>query len=132
VGKEKIETTLALLNNFLINSVKNIISLISYTGRWVTMRKNFTDFDSIKDVLKASIEQKVTIILISGQKLTVEVEAVIDNLLVASIDGKILFIDIECICVVITCCEEILESLLGKNHRKREEEESRKHEKCDF
>lgn len=78
------------------------------------MIKDFMGSKCIKEVLEGLVEQKVTIILESGQKLTVEIAAVIDNLLVASVDGKILFIDIECICVVITCCEEVLESLLNK------------------
>jgi hypothetical protein len=83
-------------------------------------------FKSIKDVLRALIENQATIILVSGEKLTVEVEAVIDNLLVASIGNRIIFIDIECICVVVTCCEEILEFLLNRKGRKLEEE-SREH-----
>lgn len=87
------------------------------------MNKSFTNLGNIKEVLESLIEQRVTLILVSGQRLTVEVDAVIDGLLVASIDGKILFISIECICVVITCCEEILESLLNRKHRVRKVEE---------
>ena len=87
------------------------------------MFKNFTGIKNIKEVLEGLVEQRVTIILVSGQKLTVEVDAVIDHLLVASIDGKILFIDIECICVVVTCCEEVLELLLNRKQRPRKMEE---------
>lgn len=78
------------------------------------MLRNFMEAKNIKEVLKGLIETRVTIILVSRQRLTVEVDAVIDDLLVASIDGKIFFIDIECICVVVTCCEEVLESLLNR------------------
>lgn len=90
------------------------------------MFRTFKDIDSIKDALEALIEQRVTIILISGQRLTVEVDAVVDNLLVASIGNKILFIDIECICVVVTCCEEILESLLNRKRTIRRTEKGTK------
>lgn len=78
------------------------------------MFENFMKSRNIKEVLEGLVEQRVTLVLVSGQRLTVEVDAVVDDLLVASIDGKILFIDIECICVVLTCCEEVLESLLRK------------------
>jgi hypothetical protein len=91
------------------------------------MFRNFMELRNLKEVLEGLVEQKVTIILVSGQRLTVEVDAVVDNLLVASIDGKILFIDIECICVVVTCCEEVLESLFDRkrSRRRMEEEEDR-------
>jgi hypothetical protein len=118
------------------------------------MFRNFMQSKNLKEVLEGLVETRVTIILVSRQKLTVEVDAVIDHLLVASIDGKILFIDIECICVVVTCCEEALESLLNRKRSRRRfeeedrcglkgkdffdnvsrehEEESRSHEKFDF
>jgi hypothetical protein len=79
--------------------------------------------DGIKDVLRSSIESRVTLVLCSCQKLTVEVDAVVDNLLVASIGNRILFIDIECICAVITCCEEVLEFLLNKQSEGPRKEE---------
>lgn len=92
------------------------------------MGNKINKFHDIKEVLQALIDQDATIILVSGQRLNVEVEAVVDNLLVASIGNRILFIDIECICVVVTCCEEILEFLLQKNkfHEKLREEPCKK------
>ena len=97
----------------------------------IGMSRSFKNFNNLKDVLKGLIEQQVTIILVSGQKLTVEVDAVVDNLLVASVGNRLVFIDIECICVVITCCEKILEFVLNnmRGHEKNHEKEcSREHE----
>lgn len=109
----------------------------------MSMSKTFGNFKNLKDVLRGLIEQHVTIILISGQRLNVEVDAIVDNLLVASIGNRILFIDIECICVVVSCCEEILEFVLTnmRRERKTEDECSRGHKdffvddgskSCDF
>lgn len=71
---------------------------------------------TIKGLLELLIEDKVTIILKSGEQETVEVEAVVGNLLVASLNcGKVKFIDIDCICAIIVRCEEILEAILGIN-----------------
>lgn len=96
------------------------------------MSKNFGDFKNIKEVLRSLIEQRVTLVLESGQKLTVEIDAVVDDLLVASVNGKILFVNIECICVVVTCCEEALEAFLNNNLRTGREEESRSRGMCGF
>lgn len=89
----------------------------------ICMESNKERSNGIRDVLKSSIESRVTIVLERGQRLTVEVDAVVDDLLVASVGNRILFINIECICVVITCCEEVLEFLLNKDGVNRREEE---------
>lgn len=85
------------------------------------MSKKSCNFDGIKAVLKASVESRVTIVLVSCQRLVVEVDAVVDDLLIASIDNRILFIDINCICVVINSCEEVLEFLLSKAPKEKPE-----------
>jgi hypothetical protein len=93
----------------------------------VYMSRSFNNLKNIKEVLQSLIETQACIVLVSGQKLNVEVDAVVDNLLVASVGNRIIFIDIECICAVITCCEEILEFVLsdmrrGKSFPSREHE----------
>lgn len=72
---------------------------------------------SIKELLELLIEEEVTIVLESGETEEVEVEAVVGNLLVATIEGQcddecFKFIDIDCICAVIVECEDILENIL--------------------
>lgn len=74
---------------------------------------------SIKELLELLIEEEVTIILESGETEEVEVEAVVGNLLVATIEDNcdhddecFKFIDIDCICAVIVECEDILENIL--------------------
>lgn len=89
----------------------------------ICMEHDKERLNGIKDVLKSSIGSCVTIVLVRGQKLTVEVDAVVDDLLVAAMGNKVLFINIECICVVITCCEEVLEFLLNKEKGNRGKEE---------
>lgn len=83
------------------------------------MFRSFMKFKKLKDTLESLVEQRVIIILERGQRLIVEVDAVADNLLVTSVDGRIFFIDIECICAVVTCCEEVLESLLTEERSRR-------------
>lgn len=69
---------------------------------------------TIKGLLELLIEDEITIILESGEQETIEVEAVVGNLLVASLNHcKTKFIDIDCICAVKVECEEILEAILG-------------------
>ncbi|HCT64186.1 MAG TPA: hypothetical protein DIC60_02750 [Lachnospiraceae bacterium] len=72
---------------------------------------------SIKELLELLIEEEVTIVLKSGETECVEIEAVVGNLLVATIEGhkcgeRFKFIDICCICAVIVECEDILENIL--------------------
>ena len=55
----------------------------------------------IKDILKLLIEEKVVIVLRSGIREKVEVEAVIGDLLIAEEDGFIKFVDIDSIDEVI-------------------------------
>lgn len=69
---------------------------------------------TIRDLLSLLIEQKVKIILKSGEEEKIEIEAVVGDLVVASIcdEDKIKFIDVHCICAVIVECEDILENIL--------------------
>ena len=55
---------------------------------------------------------KVTIILDGEDEETVEIEAVVGNMLVSTINGGCFkFVDIDCICAVIVPCEAIVENI---------------------
>ncbi len=71
---------------------------------------------SIRELLKllADVDEdvEVKLILKSGEKECVTVQAVSGNLLVATIyEEDVKFIDIDCICAVIVDCKDVLESL---------------------
>lgn len=71
---------------------------------------------NIKELLEALRGQCVTLILASGEREPhVRIEAVIGNLLLVKLPGqccsRFKFVDIECICAVITNCEEILNTI---------------------
>lgn len=99
--------------------VANVVDRHILYQEMMYMSRSINNVSSIKEVLQALIETQVCIVLVSGQKLNVEVDAVIDNLLVGSCGNRIVFIDIECICVVLTCCEEILEFVLNNMRKER-------------
>lgn len=86
------------------------------------MSRAIRNFDSIRDVLKASIGRVVPIVLVGGRTILVEVVAVKGDLLLASVRCRIVTISIECICAVIINCETILRFLL-KHRRIRETRE---------
>jgi hypothetical protein len=89
-------------------------------------RRTFKEIPgSIRELLKLLADTdediRVTLILEAEEEHEhVTIEAVVGNLLVATIDcDKFKFIDIDCICAVIVDCEDILESILrGHIHRK--------------
>lgn len=72
------------------------------------------NFDDIRDVLLASIGDRVTIILSSGRILTVQVMAVDDDLLIASVRNRIISININRIDAVLSSCDELLASILNR------------------
>lgn len=64
--------------------------------------------DSIKKLLKLLKGEKVVIVLRSGQKQTVVVDAVVGDLLMVSVNKCIIkFIDIHCICEVLAERENV-------------------------
>lgn len=69
----------------------------------------------IKETLEALIGRRVIIVLESGERLFVQIEAVRDNLLIAACRCKIIFIDIDCICAVIAECPEVLRTFLRED-----------------
>ncbi|NLK98980.1 hypothetical protein [Defluviitalea saccharophila] len=66
---------------------------------------------SIKDILKRLIDEEVVIVLKSGKCEEVDILGVEGNLLIASPNGDIKFIDIDCICEVIAEPEDVIEAL---------------------
>lgn len=78
------------------------------------MSRIIRDFDSIRDVLLASIGNRVTIILSSGRILRVVVEAVVDNLLIASANDRIITVNINRIDAVITCCRQLFAAIIDR------------------
>lgn len=93
------------------------------------MSRSCRDLDSIREVLIASIGSRVTIILSSGRILRgVEIEAVSDDLVIASFDGEIITINIRRIDAVITRCRKLLGTLLSR--RCSRESRSRSRESC--
>lgn len=71
---------------------------------------------SIRDILKSLVDEDVTIVLKSGKCEDVEILGVRGNLLIASPNGDIKFVDIDCICEVIADPEDVLEGLFQDNH----------------
>lgn len=69
----------------------------------------------IKETLENLIGRRVGIILESGERLFVRIEAVRDNQVIAACDCKVIFIDIECICAVIAECPEVLRTILRED-----------------
>jgi hypothetical protein len=96
------------------------------------MSRAITDFDSIRDVLKASVGSRVPIILVGGRRIVVEVLAVRGELLIASVGCRPITINIDCICAVCICCETILRFLLRNNRKEHREEEAEEDLGCCF
>lgn len=71
----------------------------------------------IKETLENLIGRRVCIILESGERLLVVIEAVRDNLVIAACGCKVIFINIDCICAVITECPEVLRTFLREERR---------------
>ncbi|HOQ16012.1 MAG TPA: hypothetical protein PLL17_00895 [Defluviitaleaceae bacterium] len=66
---------------------------------------------NIRELLKGLIDEEVIIVLKSGKYEEVEVLAVERNSLIARYDGKIKFVDIDCICEVLTDPEDFIEAI---------------------
>ena len=80
-------------------------------------RKGFPD--NIKKLLKLLKGEKVVIVLRSGCKQTVCVEAVVGNLLVASVNRSVIkFVDIDCICEVLAESGDVLSNVFMNNNVK--------------
>ncbi|AUG56961.1 hypothetical protein [Acetivibrio saccincola] len=76
--------------------------------------------DNIKKLLKLLKGEKVIIVLRSGCKQTVCVEAVVGNLLMASVNRSVIkFVDIDCICEVLAESGDVLSSIFMHNKGKR-------------
>ncbi|TYQ16210.1 UNVERIFIED_CONTAM: hypothetical protein Cloal_2732 [Acetivibrio alkalicellulosi] len=76
--------------------------------------------ENIRELLKLLKGERVVIVLRSGQKQALVVEAVIGDLLVASLDKGILkFVDIDCICEVLAECGDVLGNILTHDKFKR-------------
>jgi hypothetical protein len=71
----------------------------------------------IKETLENLIGRRVGIILESGERLFVVIEAVRDNLVIAACGCRVIFINIDCICAVITECPEVLRTFLREERR---------------
>ena len=71
----------------------------------------------IKETLENLIGRRVVIVLESGERLFVVIEAVRDNLVIAACDCRVIFINIDCICAVIAKCPEVLRTFLREERR---------------
>lgn len=71
----------------------------------------------IKETLENLIGKRVVIILDSGERLFVVIEAVRDNLVIAACGCRVIFINIDCICAVIAECPEVLRTFLREERR---------------
>lgn len=73
--------------------------------------------NDIRVILEDLIGRRVIIVLESGERLLVRIEAVRDNVLIAAIGCRIIFINIDCICAVIAECPEVLRTFLREDRR---------------
>lgn len=69
---------------------------------------------NIRELLKGLIDEEVIIVLKSGKYEEVEVLAVERNSLIARYNGKIKFVDIDCICEVLADPEDFIEAIFDK------------------
>ncbi|NLM36525.1 MAG: hypothetical protein GX202_00165 [Firmicutes bacterium] len=69
--------------------------------------------ENICDVLERLKGEKVLLLLDSGDREWVKVLAVIDEVLVATLDRKIIFVDCDCICAVIADCLNVISDQFG-------------------
>lgn len=74
-------------------------------------KNNRTLPTNIKDVLKTLVDEDAVIVLKSGKCEDVEILGVRGDLLVASPNGDIKFVDIDCICEVIADPEDFVKGL---------------------
>ena len=64
--------------------------------------------DSLCDVLRRLKGERVLLLLESGDREWVKVVAVVDEVLVATLDKKFIFVDCDCICAVIADCLDVI------------------------
>ncbi len=76
-----------------------------------TTKNNVVLPRNIKDILKSLIDEDVIIVLKSGKCEEVTILGVEGNLLIASPNGDIKFVDIDCICEVIADPADVIEGL---------------------
>ena len=80
-------------------------------------------FKELCDILRRLKGERVLLILESGDRECVKVVAVIDEVLVATLDRKFIFVDCDCICAVIADCLDVLSEEFGLVYQEQEEEE---------
>lgn len=73
-------------------------------------------------MLKKLKGEKVILLLESGDREKVKVVAVIDDVLVATLDRKFIFVDCECICAVIADCLDVIAEQFNLTYYEEEEE----------
>lgn len=64
-------------------------------------------------MLKRLKGEKVILLLDSGDRERVKVVAVIDGVLVGTLDKKFIFVDCDCICAVIADCLDVIADQFG-------------------
>ncbi|HBR34947.1 MAG TPA: hypothetical protein DD734_09950 [Firmicutes bacterium] len=79
-------------------------------------------FKELCDILRRLKGERVLLILESGDRECVKVVAVIDEVLVATLDRKFIFVDCDCICAVIADCLDVLSEEFGLVYQEQEEE----------
>lgn len=72
--------------------------------------------EEICDVLKRLKGERVLLLLESGDREWVKVVAVIDRILVATLDRKFIFVDCNCICAVIADCLDVIADQFGLSY----------------
>lgn len=80
--------------------------------------------NNIRELLELLKGEVVTLILESGEReRCVRIEAIMGNLLLVKLPGdcgsRFKFVDIECICAVITNCEEVLNTIFRERFCRR-------------
>ena len=79
-------------------------------------------FKDLCDLLRRLKGERVLLILESGDREWVKVVAVLDEVLVASLDRKFIFVGCDCICAVIADCLDVLAKEFGLVYQEQEEE----------
>jgi hypothetical protein len=75
--------------------------------------------NTIRGLLEGLTGKTVTIISKSGDKETVEIEGVIGDILVSSLDGCFKFTVISCICSVIASCDDLIDAAFATDSSKK-------------
>ncbi len=64
--------------------------------------------ENLCGILRELEKQKVVLLLESGDRLEVKILAVVDEIVIASTDRRIVFIACNCICAVFADCTDLL------------------------